>query len=1092
MRAPHVLAREAAAEFRAGLAGGIAPLIFTGLTAYLLLVLSDAGYMRDMNAADVPRNAPMLVYLMTPGMSFFLFFAWAWVFGQCVARERQAQLHEVVLAAPVPLAALLAGRWLGAWGVALLLGASQAVGFVAAPLLEAAGLVPAGSMGPTPWAALAWSWLIYIVPLSAGCGALYLLAALRTRGMAGPFAVAALLCVAWMTAMVVIKEGHISDFLVALIDPSGFGEAERQVLDWTPQEKRGALIAVTPGFALNRVLWGLAPVLWLAWALPRVRRERLVLEAPAVVKPARQPGNPAPCAAAMPAAARPTSWWRALWQEARWQAAQVLRSRAAWLGGALFVAMCVASAFAHVVGHAEGPMVPSPELLGPLMFKFTFLIAIFVMAGLAGGMARRDERGGFAEMADAAPMPVALRFAACCIAVGAVAFVLVQLVALSSLIVTAIAAPQAFSLWQPVALQALRHWPALMEVAVLVLLVHALVRRAGVAHAASMLLAFVLVVNHEAALVDYPPYQIGLPLPATISAATGWGPWIAPMLAGDAWKLALVLLFAALAALAVPRGTDARWRVRLAEAAQRLRGPAGAALAVGLAGTAATGALLHARLVEEGGWQSPAQQRADDAQWERRWLQDGAGQQAAFATAGGEVQLRVHPATRTVQGDWLLHGVQAPHGWLHAELPPDFTLHAAQVDGAPVAAESDHDHIAVPLGDCAAGCEVRLSFTVAPRGWTAEGETPWLTPAGVWLRAQDVLPRLGFDAARLLRVPAERMVAGLPAEVQLPAWQSSVVAQGVAPPGDWRWRIAIDGEEVHEGRTMGVLDFAALRAPRLHATTAGGLQVLHDATRAATAQAVARDVQDMQACVARRLGASIAVDTIAQTPRELGEPLLAGGLLWLPEGPHWDVAETGVGRTKRRAAIARALAARHVADAAALRQGPGGQWLAHGLPGAIGLLCVAESGDAPFVQGLMTRASAEATQALAASTAPVGPLALAPYDGWAQHHAPLAALHAVQQLDADALAALLTAVRGGMEVEQALAQTWGAEYAAWMLGPPLASDLHADGTGERWRWSAGGWQSTGRAEGAWRLGDALWLDGWPAYERSPADNVQKE
>lgn len=1085
MHAPHVLAREAAAEFRAGLVSGIAPLIFAGLTAYLLLVLSSAGYLRDMNAADVPRNAPMLVYLMTPGMSFFLFFAWAWVFGQCVARERQAQLHEVVLAAPVPLAALLAGRWLGAWGVALLLGASQAVGFVAAPLLEAAGLVPAGSMGPTPWAALTWSWLIYIVPLSAGCGALYLLAALRTRGMAGPFAVAALLCAVWMAAMIVIKDGHISDFLVALIDPSGFGEAERQVLGWTPQEKRGALIAVTPGFALNRVLWCLAPVLWLAWALPRVRRERLVLEAPAVLQPPRQATVRA---ATMPVAARATSWWRALGQEARWQTAQVLRSRAAWFGGALLVAMGVAGAFVHVVGHAEGPMVPRPELLGPLLFKFTYLVTVFIIAALAGGMARRDERGGFAEMADAAPMPVALRFAACCIAVGAVAFVLVQLVALSSLLTTAIAAPQAFSLWQPVAMQALRHWPALLEVAVLVLLVHALVRRAGVAHAASMLLAFILIVNHEAALVDYPPHQIGLPVPATLSAATGWAPWIAPLLAGDAWKLALVLSFAALAALAVPRGTDVRWRVCLAEAAQRLRGPAGAALAVGMAGTAATGALLHARLVEEGGWQPPAEERADDAQWERRWLRDD----AMFSVTGGEVTLAVHPATRTVQGDWLLRGVRAPQGWLHAELPLDFTLHAAQVDGAPVAAESDHDHIAVPVGACAAGCAVRLSFTVAPRGWTAEGETPWLTPAGVWLRAQDVLPRLGFDAARLLRVPAERTAAGLPAEVRLPPWQSSVAAQGVAPPGDWHWRIAIDGGDPQEGHTMGALGFAALRAPRLHASRMGGLQVLHDATRAATAQAVARDVQDMQACVARRFDASIAVDTIAQTPRELGEPLLAGGLLWLPEGPHWDVADAGVGRTKRRAAIARALAARHVADAAALRQGPGGQWLVHGLPGAIGLLCVAAADAAPAVQGLMTRASAEATQALAASTAPVGPLALAPYGGWAQHHAPLAALHAVQQLDADALAALLSAVRGGMAVEQALAQTWGAEYAAWMLGPPLASDLHADGTGERWRWNAGGWQSTGRAEGAWRLGDALWLDGWPAYERSPVDNNQKE
>ncbi len=150
MRAPHVLAREAAAEFRAGLASGIAPLVFAGLTAYLLLVLSSAGYLRDMNAADVPRNAPMLVYLMTPGMSFFLFFAWAWVFGQCVARERQAQLHEVVLAAPVPLAALLAGRWLGAWGVALLLGASQAVGFMVRRCWRRRGWCPRAAWGPRP------------------------------------------------------------------------------------------------------------------------------------------------------------------------------------------------------------------------------------------------------------------------------------------------------------------------------------------------------------------------------------------------------------------------------------------------------------------------------------------------------------------------------------------------------------------------------------------------------------------------------------------------------------------------------------------------------------------------------------------------------------------------------------------------------------------------------------------------------------------------------------------------------------------------------------------------------------------------------
>jgi hypothetical protein len=70
-----------------------------------------------------------------------------------------------------------------------------------------------------------------------------------------------------------------------------------------------------------------------------------------------------------------------------------------------------------------------------------------------------------------------------------------------------------------------------------------------------------------------------------------------------------------------------------------------------------------------------------------------------------------------------------------------------------------------------------------------------------------------------------------------------------------------------------------------------------------------------------------------------------------------------------------------------------------------------------------------------------------------------------------------------------------------MLGPPLASDLQArraDGrpAGQRWRWSAGGWQDAGQVADAWAYatrsagqGPVLWLDAWPSYERAPGDNL---
>lgn len=1103
-----LLWHEAWAELRFGMRSGVVALVFLGLTAYLVLMFSNAEMLRDMNAVDVPRNAAMLVYLITPGDSLFLFFAWAWVFAQPVVRERQAQLHELVLAAPVSLPALLAGRWLGAWAVALVLGASQMAGVILAPVLEPLGLVPAGSMGPTPWAALGWAWLIYIVPLSAGCGAMYLVAAMRTRSTAGPFAVAALLCVAWMLAMVIIKDGGISPFVGAIIDPSGFGEAERQVLDWTPQEKTSAFIAITPGFAINRVLWCLLPVLWLGWVLARARRETLALEAPAAdARPpqaARAVQGPG-LEAAPPLWAQRPAWWRVLCVETAWQLRQVLRTRMALVGAAMLVLTGVASGYVHVVAHADGPMVPTPELITPLLGKFMFLINIFIVAALGGSMARRDDRAGFGEMLDAAQAPLALRFAGKALALAVVAALLPQVMAVSAILLTALAAPHSLQLGWPLACMALVLAPAMLEMAALVLLVHALLRHAGMAHAASMLVAFVLMVNHEAKLVTYPLYEVGIPVHVHLSGITGWASWLGWLAAGDAYKLCRVVAIAALAGLLVVRGTDAGGATRLRAAMHRLRGGLGAALLASVAGLAGLGAMLHTQLVEEGGWKSLADERADAAAWERHWLAR-ADARAPFAVQGGAVRIDVQPQARLVEAAWELQGVRAQAGWLHAELPQHFALQAVTVNGQPVQAQVEHDHLALPLSDCAAtGCTVELRWQVAPRGWSAEGEPVWLHADALWLRAADVMPRLGLDGERALRAPTDRTAQGLPAAPPPLPDAAAVALHGVAPAGHWQWLVRVQGLPMlpgAQGSTQGVLDFAAVASPRLGMHAARDLVVAHGPAHADMARAVAADVQAMGACVQRRLGSAAAgtgVHTVVQAPRDMGRAQVAGGLLWLPESPGWDVADEGVGRHKRRADIARALAARAMADAAALRQGAGAAWLGEGLPGALGLLCMAEADGAAALQSVLNRASNEVTLALGASAEPVDALAQASTTGWARSYAPLAALYVAHQQSPAVLQALLAAVRAGQGVGDAAAHALGAEAAEHALGAPYASDTHrqADGTiaGQRWRWQGGGWQPAGAVQQGWAVGaadakgGALVLDAWPSYERSLSDNA---
>jgi len=543
-------AAEAWHAFTTGMRSGIVTLIYLVLTAYLLLVLGNADHVNEMVGLDVPRNAPGLIYLMTSGDTFFLFFAWAWVFAQVVLRDRTAQLDEITLSMPLRLDVLLAARYCGALGVAWVVGSSQVAGFLAAPVLEWLGAVPAGSVAPAPWAAFAWANLLFTLPLAAGLGALYTLAALRTRSLGGPLAVAAALMTFWMVAMVVFKSGHMDPFWATLLDPSGYAEAEHQVLDqWTPQQKASALLAFTPALLCNRILWCILPVLALAWYVRRVRRQDVLLGP----KRRGKPSSPIPPPHPNPSPTRGEGLftkekaqppietlhpWRAARMEAVWQIQQLLGQR--WLHIALpfLVLMAMAGAFVHGVQHADGPMVPRPEWVTPLLGDMFRMIFIFMLAGMVGMAARRDEQPGLQEMWDAAPMPMWVRVVGRCTAAWACALLLALIPALGALGVGWLLAPAgSVRLWEVFAYQGLVLLPALLEVSALVLLVHALIRRAALAWAASMLAVFMLVVNYEAGLVAYPPYQMGQGIEIALSGITGLGPWLERLLLGDSFKL---------------------------------------------------------------------------------------------------------------------------------------------------------------------------------------------------------------------------------------------------------------------------------------------------------------------------------------------------------------------------------------------------------------------------------------------------------------------------------------------------------------------------------------------------------------------------
>lgn len=1049
---------EAWSEIRAGLRSGIVALIFVGLVGYLLLSLTNAGYVEKMGSTDVPRNAPSLIYLMSTGCMFFLFFAWAWVFAQPLLRDRQASLHEVVLSTPNSVTALLWGRFVGAAVVGALLGGSVIIGFLATPLLEWWHLVPPKAMGPTPWHALWSAWIWLVIPIGVGVGALYFAITLRVRHVAGAFGLSAVLMLLWMVAVVALQKTRLDPWLAASLDPSLFTFAQAQVMTWTPHEKATAWLSMSQGFWVNRLLWCVLPLLVLAWVLQRTTRELLVLETSAKRDEARRAAPTVHLPAKLPAAVEYFRWWSAVRSEAAWQCRQLARSRMLWVGGLMLIAMAVLSSYIHVVWTADGPMVPRLELLLPLLHSATFLVIAFLVAALAGLICRRDDVPGFDHMVAATPAPDFVRLLGRASAVVGSTLLFALLPGVAGMLVTALSAPGASHLGFMLGYQLLVTAPPLVELALLIMFVHMLVPRAGVAYVASMLLTFVLVLNHELELVSHPLAEIGIAAAPKLSAITGWAPWMPSLLAIDGYKLSLSAVLISLAGLAMSRDNGG-WRRRLC---LNLAGPVGALGVIGMVGMVVLGVDNISRQLAADGYRSPTMAKDDDAAWERRW----SSTVQPTKVSGGELSLLLDPQAREVRGQWQLHQVRAVNGMLQLELPRGLTALSAQVADRKLTVDIADDHASVSLGECPRqGCEVLLTWQLkAPTGM-APDSFPWLTPhSGIWLRAQDVVPRIGIDPERMLRAPIERERRGLTRKAVLPSAAVATPLQGVATAARWQWKVTLSGgrdADARSGQTQGPLNFSEFWADDVQTTVLGGLTIVHDSTRATTAHAVAEDVAAMHACVSRRLGPLAAVRRVVQWPRGFGDDNASGELLSLSEAPDWDVADAGVGRWLRRSNIAAAMAREAIASEADLRRGPGSAWLSDGVAGALGLLCVGDTDGLDAMRQVMAREAEQTTRDLAASDVPVGDLSTAVSKGWVEHYAPLAALGWTARQRPTDLAALLKALKDQPDIETVLTQRMGQLEARAALGPPRAfepADRFGTKPGKRRLWRSGSWQ----------------------------------
>lgn len=501
------------------------------------------------------------------------------------------------------------------------------------------------------------------------------------------------------------------------------------------------------------------------------------------------------------------------------------------------------------------------------------------------------------------------------------------------------------------------------------------------------------------------------------------------------------------------------------------------------------------------------------ASWERRWLtpldpnlcstaptqtsrHNASTVEHAFRVAGGAVALTIDADKGQATGLWRLDGVEAPWGWLHLAPPAGFRLLQAHIAGQanapdqPVPTVSSPGHLALALDGCRGqACSLALRFEV-------ELDRPVQT-----LRAADLLPRLGLDGDRLLRAGGQRRALNLPASLTLPEHAAAIAVGGVAPAARWQWAVAVQsaGESAGEPAGPQSPDRGELDGPL-------DFPIRWQDHRTVGAADLAADWQAMQACVADRTGLPATVNRVELVtedalshPDELNNPLdprlthLAAGTLTVSASLLQD-------RPTRLVALARALAARQLADGSQLREARGAQWLVHGLPGAVALLCAGSALPAETSARLLQQVSDLAASSMTRATADdaLGAVAWARFDDWVRHYAPLSALDVMRRVTAAQVQGLMQALRDGVKVQYALADVLGAQRTAQVLGMPLATDTALDSAGalhgRHWRWQAAQWKPVGDSGRHWRFpGDgsstALILDAWPGFERHFSDNL---
>ncbi|MET0322856.1 MAG: M1 family aminopeptidase [Duganella sp.] len=715
---------------------------------------------------NVHRNAPTVVAQLLGAFTIFSMFTVTMFIAGTVLRDAEVGISDMLFATPMRKYQYLVGRFAAGLLACVAIFVVIALGTLIGPLMP---WVDATRVGPLPVSAYLWAFGWLVIPNLIFIGALLMLLAATTRSMMMVYVGVLAFFVLWIVAGAFTRDVS-NEWVAVLLDPFGIRAFGRATRYFTTAEANTMLPPVAGYLAANRALWLGVALACFAATLVLFKPQRAGTGRRWFGKARSGASAPVPSTLTLPrelsrCAPRFASGtaWTQCWHILRFDALAVFKSMPFLVmllfGMANFIG--AATQGNRMFGTAVYPM--TYLLLQTLQGSFSFLL-IIVLTFYAGELIFRDRQFKIADVSDALPVPNWAPLVAKSLALVGVVFGFLLAGALTAVCFQLIkgGAPVEPGLYlQTILLDA----TSFVMLGLLALALQVLFNNKFIGY----LLVIVYIIAQIVAGAmhfDHNLYNFASLPRLSYSDMNGYGHF----LKGWAW-FAVYWGFGTLALLVVAqafwvRGLVQPWRRRLGLAASRLKGTAGVALVLCLAGFAGSGAWIYYNTNVLNKYQPSDVAMDEQARYEKSYRKYKDLPQPSIIDVRADVD--IYPAQRRValRGHYRLENKSAaPLTELHLQRNADVDTRFANLPPHTVTLDDKKLgfsvlQLAQPI---APGAQLDLDFTVAVQheGFTNKGEADSINLNGTFFNDTEFFPRFGYQNARELQDRNERRKRGL-------------------------------------------------------------------------------------------------------------------------------------------------------------------------------------------------------------------------------------------------------------------------------------------------------------------------------------------